>query len=145
MLRAKTQGEQREARERLADLSRQRTALRSQRDELLNLRLLKEIDADTFAPKAAELRDREGRLKVEIEAFDLGRHEQADLAIKAFELSQNLVQKWVTADIDAKRRILEIIWSNCTLVDASLVPAWRKPFDSLAEGLPIAESSGDWI
>lgn len=140
VLRAKTHDEQREARDRLADLNRQLTALRGQQDQLLNLRLLEEIDADTFSRKATEQRDREGRLKVEIEACDLGRHEQADLAIKAFELSQSLIQKWVAADTDAKRRILEILWLNCTLVDVSLVPEWRKPFDLLIEGLPLGKS-----
>jgi hypothetical protein len=39
----------------------------------------------------------------------------ADLAVKAFELSQTLRAKWLTADYAAKRRILEIILSNCTL------------------------------
>ncbi len=145
VLRARTHDEQREARERLADLTRQLSALRGQQDELLNLRLLKEIDADTFSRKATELRDREGRLKVEIEACDLGRHEQADLTVKAFELSQSLIQKWVAADIDAKRRILEILWLNCTLVDVSLVPEWRKPFDPLIEGLPIGKSRAGGI
>lgn len=104
-----------------------------------------EIDPETFSSKSTELRDREGRLKVEIDACDLGRHEQADLAVKAFELSQSLTEKWVAADIDAKRRILEILWLNCTLVDVSLVPEWRKPFDLLIEGLPIGKSRAERI
>lgn len=145
ILRAKTQDEQSEARSRLADLTRQLVTLRGHQDELLNLRLLKEINADTFSRKATELRDREGRLKVEIEACDLGRHEQADLAVKAFELSQSLMLKWVGADIDAKRRILEILWLNCTLVDATAVPEWRKPFDLLIEGLPLGKSRAGGI
>lgn len=145
VLRAKTHDEQREARERLADLTRQLTALRGQQDELLNLRMLKEVEDDTYHRKATELRDREGRLKVEIEACDLGRHEQADLAVKAFELSQSLTEKWVTAGIDAKRRVLEILWLNCTLVDVSLVPEWRKPFDLLIEGLPVGKSRAGGI
>lgn len=86
-----------------------------------------------------------GKLAVEIEACDLGRHEQADLAVKAFELSQSLTEKWLTADFDAKRRILEILWLNCTLVDVSLIPEWRKPFDLLAQGLPIGNSRGEKI
>ena len=145
VLRAKTHDEQQEARERLADLTRQLSALRGQQNELLNLRLLKEVDSDTYTRKATELRDREGRLKVEIDACDLGRHEQAELAIKAFELSQSLTQKWDTADIDAKRRILEILWLNCTLVDVSLVPEMRKPFDLVAEGLLRKDSRAGGI
>ena len=80
-----------------------------------------------MAPEVGELLER-SKLPG-IDACDLGRHEQAELAVKAFELSQSLTDKWDTADIDAKRRILEILWLNCTLVDVSLVPEWRKPFD----------------
>lgn len=106
---------------------------------------MKEVEDATYHREATELRDREGRLKVEIEACDLGRHEQADIAVKVFELSQSLTEKWVTADINAKRRLIEILWLNCTLVDVSLVPEWRKPFDLLIEGLPIDKSRAGGI
>ena len=49
------------------------------------------------------------RLTLEMEATDRGSSEQADLAIKVFELSQTLVQKWLTADFSAKRQLLEIV------------------------------------
>jgi site-specific DNA recombinase len=65
---------------------------------LLNLRLLEEIDADTYAAKSTELRDQVGRLSVELEATDRGRAELGEIAIKAFELSQVLREKWLTAD-----------------------------------------------
>jgi len=47
-------------------------------------------------------------LKLEIDVADLGRHETIDIAVKAFELSQTLREKWFSADYSAKRRILEI-------------------------------------
>jgi len=65
-----------------------------------------------------------------------------DLEVKAFELSQILREQWLMADYATKRRILEIILSNCTLVDATLCPTMRKPFDVLAEGLLSQESGG---
>jgi len=40
----------------------------------------------------------------------------------------------------AKRRILEIVCLNWKLDGVSLVPAWRKPFDLLAEGLQKKDS-----
>jgi hypothetical protein len=81
-------------------------------------------------------------LEIEVQTRD--RHENADLAVKAFELSQNLVAKWDRADFDAKRRFLEIICLNLSLDGATLCPEWRKPFDLLAEGLPLEKSRGDW-
>ena len=62
--------------------------------------------------------------------------------MKAFELSQTLKEQWLTADYDAKRRILEIVLLNCTLVDGTLCPTIRKPFDVLAEGLTFEKSGG---
>ena len=41
-----------------------------------------------------------------------------------------------------KRKILEIVWLNCTLVDVTLCPTIRKPFDVLAEGPFVPDSGG---
>ena len=105
--------------------------------------MLEEIDADTIASKNRDLRDREAELKLGIDVADRERHEIIDIAVKAFELSQSLREKWLTADYAAKRRILEIICLNWTLEGASLVPTMRKPFDLLAKGLLQKESRGD--
>ena len=82
-------------------------------------------------------------MKLEIDVADRGRHEIIDIAVKAFELSQSLREKWLTADYAAKRRILEIICSNCSLEGASLVATMKKPFDLLAKGLLQKDSRGD--
>ena len=96
--------------------------------QLLNLRLPEEIDADTCSEKARELRDEEAELRLEIDRCSRGRNEIIDIAVKAFELSQSLREKWLTADYAAKRRILEIICLNCSLDGVSLVVIMRKPF-----------------
>jgi hypothetical protein len=62
-----------------------------------------------------------------------------------FELWQTLRQQWLTADYDAKRRILEIVCLNCRLDGVTLVPQIRKPFDVRVEGLLSEKSRGDWI
>ena len=145
VLHARTKNEQTESRQLISDLNRQLSNLRQQQDELLNLRLLGEVEGETYTRKAAELREREEDMKLRVEAASRGRHETADLAIKVFELSQSLTNKWETADYAAKRRILEIICLNFTLDDVTLVPEMRKPFQILAEGLSVQSSRGDWI
>jgi hypothetical protein len=109
------------------------------------LPLLDEIDAGTFASKSTELRDRMARLTLEMEAADRGSSEQADLAIKVFELSQTLVQKWLTADFSAKRQLLEIVFLNFKLDGVTLCYETRKPFDVLAKGLSVPLNRGDRI
>jgi site-specific DNA recombinase len=61
--------------------------------------------------------------------------EKSELVINAFELSQKLEEKWVTAGGAEKRKILEILCLNLELMDVSLEFSIRKPFDLLSEGL----------
>jgi site-specific DNA recombinase len=145
VLRARTREEQDQTREQRAESQRQLSQIEAQRDRLLNLRLLGEIEADTFAAKGTELRDREAQVRLKIESLARSHDEDGEIALKAFELSQSLVDKWVTADYAAKRRILEILCLNFRLDDVSLVPIWRKPFDILAERPFVQSSRGDWI
>lgn len=139
-LRKCTNWDQRSSAQRAKELQDELIDVREQQDRLLNLRMLEEIDADTFASKNRELRDRTAELQLEIEACDRGRNEIIDIAVRAFELSQHLRDKWFTTDYAAKRRILEILCLNWTLDGASLVPEWRKPFDLLAKGLVSKDS-----
>ncbi len=133
------------SRERTNAIQRDLTLLRQQQDRLLNLRLLDEINSDTFAAKSTELRDRIAAITLQLEAADRGREEQADLAIKVFELSQSLTEKWIGSDYAEKRRILEIVFLNLSLDGATLVYEMRKPFDMLLEGLSVSSSRGDRI
>ena len=104
---------------------------------LVDLRVDGEIDAETFARKQVELRDRLAALKLQMDAEDRSNDEMADLVSKVFELSQTLREKWLTADYHCKRRILEIICLNFRLDDVTLCYEMRKPFDVLVEGLPV--------
>ena len=145
VLREKTRGDQETSREQRGEWQRQLTRVIGQQDQLLNLRLLEEIDADSFAKKQTELRDQAANLRLKIDSLDRQHDENADIAIKAFELSQSLRERWVTADFAAKRRILEILCLNFRLDDVTLVPEWRKPFDVLAKGLDPKNSRAEWI
>jgi hypothetical protein len=139
-LRKATNWDERSSATRAKQLQDELVQVRDQQNRLLNLRMLEEINADTFALKSRDLRDREAELKLEIDVADRGRHEIIDIAAKAFELSQSLRDKWFTADYAAKRRILEIICLNCSLDGVSLVATMRKPFDLLAKGLVSRDS-----
>lgn len=97
-LRVRTKYEQEDARLKAEEIQRQLSLLRQQQDRLLNLRLLGEIDERTIAEKATELRDREANLKLQLDACDPGRHENGEIAVKAFGLLQNLRAKRLTAE-----------------------------------------------
>jgi len=122
VLRARTREEQDQTREQDSELHRQLSMVKSQRDRLLNLRLLEEIEAETYAAKDTELRDRAAQTKLQIDALERNHDENSDIALKAFELSQSLTDKWLTADCPTKRQILDIICLNWRLDDVTLVP-----------------------
>ncbi|MDX1968587.1 MAG: recombinase family protein [Planctomycetaceae bacterium] len=143
VLRAKGQAAEQSATTERESLVRELDGVRKQKERLLNLRLLDEIEAETFAAKQAELRSKETRLQTQLEGQGRQQSERADLAVKVFELSQTLAEKWVTADIPEKRLLLEIVCLNWTLNDVTLCPTMRKPFDILAEGLLVSSSRGN--
>ena len=76
-LRARVrQGQQTNAAQ-VAELNRQLSFIRSQQDQLVNLRLLEEIESDTFKRKSTELRDKADELKIQIEIADRSQAERA--------------------------------------------------------------------
>jgi site-specific DNA recombinase len=145
VLASQTRDAQQDSRAQRVELVRQQTLVTTQQDRLLSLRLADDIDQDVFAKKQLELRDRLANLKLQLDILDRSHDETADIAVKVFELSQTLREQWLTADYSAKRRLLEIVFLNCTFDDGTLCPTIRKPFDILAEGLLVSSSRDDRI
>lgn len=103
------------------------------------------IEEKTMAEKGQELPDRVAKFIVQLAACDPGRHEPGEIEMKAFELSQNLRGKWLTAHHSGERQYLEFVFLNLVLDGVTLVPTKRKPFDVLAEGLISRNSQDDTI
>lgn len=143
ILQAKTRERQKVDREAQAEQRRQHALLTGQRDRLLNLRLLGEIETETFAKKDAELRDKIAEVQLQIEGSDRQRSENGETAVKVFELSQCLADKWVSADIPEKRQLLEILCLNFSYDGVSLCMTMRKPFQILSERALVYCGRGD--
>jgi hypothetical protein len=129
-----------QARLRVRSIEGQLDDVRRQQERLLNLHLAGAIDEQTFATKNVELRDRVATLTLQMEATDRKKDEKGDLALRVFELSQRLREKWITADFPVRRRLLNLVCLNFVLQGASLVITCRKPFNPLVEGLSVSES-----
>lgn len=145
VLRSQTKDRQADSQAQRQELQRQQTLLAEQQDRLLNMRLSDEVDQETYARKSTEIRDRLASIKLQLDAVDRSRDEMGELASQVFELSQVLREKWLASNCDVKRRILEIVCLNFSLVGATLVPTMRKPFDVLAEGLLVQSSRAGGI
>lgn len=109
------------------------------------MRLAEQIDEDTFARKATEIRDRLSSIKLQLDVLSRTHDENSEVALKVFELSQTLKNKWFSADYATKRRILEIVCLNCRLDGVTLCPTMRKPFDVLFQQASNGLSRGDRI
>ena len=102
------------------------------------------IDGATFKTKHAQLQQRIDTLRAQTDKADKRNAGRGETAANTFELSQSLRQRWVTADIPGRRRLLDIVCLNWRLDGASLVATMRKPFDVVAEGLISEEGRGNW-
>ena len=140
VLAAKTKEEQDDSKSQRAELQRQESLLTGQQDRLLNLRIDDQIDEVTFVKKQTEFRNRSASIRLQLDALNRDRDETASIALKAFELSQTLANKWLTAEYAVKRQMLEIIGLNWELNDVTLYATMRKPFDQLAKGLLLQKS-----
>jgi len=95
--------------------------------------------------KGFELRDRIAARSLQLESADRSRAQQAEMAIKVFELSQSLTERWVNVDYAAKRQILQKVCLNFSLDRATIVHTMRKSFDILVEGPLVLSNRGDRI
>ncbi len=129
-----------QARSRVRSIEGQLDDVRRQQERLLNVHLSGAVNEQTFATKNIELRDRIAKLTLQMEATDRRKDEKGDLALRVFELSQRLREKWLTADFPVKRRLLNLVCLNFVLKGANLAIATRKPFNCLVEGLSVSDS-----
>lgn len=60
------------------------------------------------------------------------------------EMAQTVDSLYVSKTIDEKARLLNILLSNRTLMDVSLYPTFKKPFDLVVEGASKNIKLDDW-
>ncbi len=92
-----------------------------------------EISADEYGRKRQELHERQSAIGLQLQASDQDGREIADLAGKAFELSQSLTERWLKSKYNAKRTILGIMLKTMRLNSGNLEFVPRKPFDLLRD------------
>jgi len=64
-------------------------------------------------------------------------------AQKILELANKAYSLYVQQSPQEQRRLLNVLLSNCTLLDGSLCPTYKKPFDLLVERVKNKEWLGD--
>ncbi len=142
VIRARAHSGQDQNKAHRLDLERQREQVEAKLKTLLDLRMEGEINPAEYADKRRELHERQSAIALQLESSQLDDRVIAELAIKAFELSQSLRARWVTADYASKRTILEIMCSEARLNSEKLEISLRKPFDLLRDEKLVPLSGG---
>ena len=70
--------------------------------------------------------------------------ENFDLARKTIELSYQAELLYIKSNQAQKRRLLNMVLSNCLLKETTLYPTYRKPFDLFVEGTQTQKWRG-WL
>ena len=139
VIRARTKQVHERSRARRSRLQGELTKVQSMKDQLLDLLLREKLSEDAYRRKEGELLMREDELTRNLRNEAQAQTEGADTAIKVIELSQALTERWVAADQDTKRQILDLLCTNLVLEGETLVPRLRMPFSLLAEGLLVGD------
>lgn len=94
------------------------------------------VAEDFWRQKSEEWRQEQGQLQDRI-----AKHQQANTAylkegVKILEQTQRAVALYVKQTPEEQRRLLNLLLLNCTLVDVTLSPTYREPFNLLVKWLP---------
>ncbi len=135
-------GQQHEYREaQLASLQTRRDTLQRRIDKLYEDKLDGKIDEGFWQARHNEWT----REKTEAERAINGNGHSNGVALdtgeRILELTQRLYPLYVKQLLHERRRMLRIVLSNCTLVDGTPCPEYRRPFDIFVKG----PSCSEWL
>lgn len=119
----------------LTTLNTQYTKLQNRIHQIYIDKLDGHITDEFYKEKVDDWRSEQDGIKSAI-----ARHENADSnylahGIHILELSNKAYDLYLRQIPSEKARLLHYLLSNCTIIDGSLCPTYRKPFDLLAKGL----------
>jgi hypothetical protein len=99
------------------------------------------IPEDLCLRKMNEWREEQSKILSQTQAHQTANHNYLEEGIRILELANKAYSLYLRQPAHEKARLLKIVQSNCTWDGVSPSPAYRKPFDILAEGL----STREWL
>jgi site-specific DNA recombinase len=113
----------------LEEILRQRSLISVQREELLNLRLIRQISDQQFGSKSSQLRERETLLANRAQALEAASTQVEQKAQTAAFLFDTIRQRWGTWDVDSKHLVLRLVFGGFKLDGDRLVQDDRTPIE----------------
>jgi len=121
---------------RLNALKTQHEKVNNRLSRLYDAKFDNELPKNVFVAKEKEYQSQLIEIKANMEGLKRSNPNYYEDGCRALELCNRLYPLYVKADDQEKAKLANLVASNYTLSDVSLVPTWRKPFSFYAKGLP---------
>lgn len=128
-LHAKTEYRNRE----LARLEGLKTKIRNKKDNLLDMKLEGEIDKATYDKKKEQFDKEFEKVSSQITNYDKADEQFAITLGLLLDLASNAYELFKSSNLDQKRRLLSIVFSNFSLKGKKLEFSITKPFDAMVK------------
>ena len=125
----------------VATLQKEYARLQNRIDQAYEDKLDRKISEETWERKSAEWRAAQMRTRVALEQHENANQCYFDEGSRILELASKAYSLWIRQDSFEKRKLLDILLSNCTFDGENLHPDYKKPFRWWAEGLECS----DWL
>ena len=120
---------------RLDSLKNQYEKIDSRLSRLYDSKFDGEINEDIFKAKESEYRTQLIEVRSQIDTAKRINPNFYEDGCRTLELSKRLYPLYLRVNYEEKAKILAFVASNYILLDLSLCPTYRKPFDIVAKGL----------
>lgn len=141
VLREGRQAEQRERDETQQRLTAEADRLQRRLDVLYSDRVDGRIDVEFYDRMVAQWRDERARCLRDIELLHSADDHYVDDAFELLKLVHNAHQEFAKRPPIEKRRMLNLLLSNCSWANGELSAKFRQPFDIIAETVVLNEPS----
>lgn len=99
------------------------------------------ITPDYWKAKSREWQAEQDTILTRIRSHQTANKSYFDQGVRILELAEKAHSLFVRQKSEEKRKLLNIVVSNCTLTTGSLSPTWNLPFDLIAQGV----KTEDWL
>jgi site-specific DNA recombinase len=127
--------------EAIAKLRREHRRLQDRIDAMYMDKLDGRIDNGFFDRKASEFRAEQCPLMRDIEAHQTADQTYVEEGVRILELAHKARQLFETQPATEKRKLLDLVVSNCRWKDGELEAEYRKPADFVADAA-LADNQG---
>ncbi len=124
--------------EQIAGLHAQYAKLQTKMDRAYDDKLEGKITEDYWQRKAAEWREGQVQVRSAIERHENANRLYFEEGCRILSMATRAYELWPQQAPDARRKLLNMILSNCTFDGTNLTATYAKPFCWLAEGLACA-------